>query len=176
MVLSYRVNPGPLPPGHWLTDPQEGGRIVGEACHFIDLAAFLTGEQPSRVFATGTPGHPEPTTIVIELSGGSILDLTYTHDGPQRLPKERLEVFQGSSSWILDDWRSLDAYSGTGHRRLISGGPKKGHAEELAAFFDSIRGGGDLPIPLATLLSTTMATFSAIESARTGSPIDVPSV
>lgn len=176
IVLSYRVNPGPMPTGHWLSDPREGGRIVGEACHFIDMAAFLTGEQPSRVFATGTPGHPEPTTIVLEFSAGSVLDLTYTHDGPQRLPKERLEVFQGGSSWLLDDWRSLEAYSGSKKKRLASGAQKKGHAEELAAFFDCVRRGDELPIPLASFLSTTMVTFSALESARTRSPVDVPPV
>jgi predicted dehydrogenase len=174
LVLAYRVNAGRLPTGHWLEAPEEGGRIVGEACHFIDLAAFLVGALPVRVFAAGPRGSAEPTAMVVHLADGSVLTLTYVAAGARGLPKEQLEVFGGGRAWVLDDWRVLRTFGEGRARRVRRFAPAKGHREELAAFVSAVRAGGPEPIPFEHLVSTTQATFSALESFRRGVPVDVP--
>ena len=174
LVLAYRVKAGSLPTGHWLGAPEEGGRIVGEACHFIDLATFLVGALPVRVFAAAPAGSAEPAVLVVHLADGSVLTLTYVASAARGLPKERLEVFGGGRAWVLDDWRVLRTFSEGRARRVRRFTPAKGHREEFAAFVSAARGGGPEPIPFEHLASTTQATFSALESFRRGVPVDVP--
>jgi predicted dehydrogenase len=174
LVLAYRVNAGALPAGHWLEGPDEGGRIVGEACHFIDLAMFLVGALPVRVFAAAPAGSTEPTFLVVRFAEGSVLTLTYVTSSARGLPKERLEVFGGGRAWVLDDWRALRTFGAGRTRRVRRWTPAKGHREELAAFVSAARSGGPEPIPFAELAGTTQATFSALESFRRGVPVDVP--
>ena len=176
LVLVYRVNAGSLPAGHWLEAPEEGGRIVGEACHFIDLAVFLVGALPVRVFAEAPAGSAEPAVLVVHLADGSVLTLAYVTSGSRGLPKERLEVFGGGRAWVLDDWRVLRTFGEGWTRRVRRFTPAKGHREELTAFVAAARGGGPEPIPFEHLVSTTQATFSALESLRRGVPVDVPSL
>jgi predicted dehydrogenase len=176
LLISYRVNAGALPAGHWLRDPEEGGRIVGEACHFIDLAAYLTGARPRRVFATRGAAGAEPTILTVDYSDGSVLDLTYVQDGPRGLPKERIEVFARTRSWLVDDWHELTAFDGRDARRFGGRKQQKGHDQELEAFLTAIQAGGSLPIPFESLLATTMTTFCALESVRLGTPVEVPDV
>jgi predicted dehydrogenase len=174
LVLAYRVNAGSLPPGHWLGSPEEGGRIVGEACHFIDLATFLVGALPVRVFAAAPAGSAEPALLVVHLADGSVLTLTYITSSARGLPKERLEVFGGGRAWVLDDWRVLRTYGAGRTRRVRRWAPAKGHREELAAFMAAARGGGPEPIPFEQLAGATQATFCALESLRLGITVDVP--
>jgi predicted dehydrogenase len=176
LVLSYRVHAGALPAGHWLAAPEEGGRIVGEACHFIDLAVFLTGARPARVFAAAPGRGAEPSALVVDFDDGSLLTLAYVTSGGRRVPKERLEVSGGGRSWVLDEWRRLTTFDGTRIRRRRRWAPAKGHREELAAFVAAVRRGGPLPIPFEELAATTQATFAAGDSLRRGAPVDVRAV
>jgi predicted dehydrogenase len=174
LEITYRVNAGRLPAGHWLEAPEEGGRIVGEGCHFIDLAVFLTGSLPVRVSAMIVGGAPEPGVVVVRFADGSVLTLNYVTSGGARLPKERIEVAAGGRSWVIDDWRTCTSYVGSSIRRERSGATAKGHREEIARFVAAVRAGGPEPIPFEQLVATTRATFSALESARSGAPVDVP--
>ena len=176
LVLAYRVNAGALPAGHWLEAADEGGRIVGEACHFIDLAVFLTDALPVRVSAVAPAGSVEPAVVLVQLADGSLLALTYVSSGARALPKERLEVFGGGRAWVLDDWRVLRSFVDGRTHRIRRWAAAKGHREEVAAFVAAIRNGGPGPIPFEHLIGTTQATFCALESVRRGVPIDVPSV
>lgn len=173
LEILYRVNAGRLPAGHWLGAAEEGGRIVGEACHFIDLAVFLTGALPVLVYASGTRGAPEPSTLVTQFADGSVLTLLYVTSGGARLPKERIEVAAGGRTWVIDDWRTCTVYVGTAVQRERSWATAKGHREEMARFVAAVRSGGPEPIPFEQLVATTRATFCALESARSGAPIDV---
>jgi polar amino acid transport system substrate-binding protein len=176
LVLGYRVNAGALPASHWLAAPEEGGRIVGEAGHFLDLAAFLTRSRPVRVFATAPAGAPEPAAMLVDFVDGSVLALTYAVGGSRRLAKERLEVFGGGRAWVLEDWQRLTSFGPVRARRLRRWTPARGHREELAAFLAAVRAGGPEPIPFTELAATTAAVFAALESMRRGSPVDVPAV
>jgi predicted dehydrogenase len=174
LAMSYRVNAGPLPPGHWLERPEEGGRFVGEAGHFIDLATFLAGAVPTGVTATALAGSKEPTTIGLDFADGSTCTIHYVTTGSRRLPKERLEVFGGGRAWVLDDWRTLTTYEGSRMRRVRPWGQAKGYTEELQAFVDAARRGGALPIPFEELVATAQATFSAAQSLVRGTRVPLP--
>jgi predicted dehydrogenase len=174
LVLVHRVNAGALPAGHWLAAPEEGGRIVGEACHVVDLALFLTSARPSRVFAAGPAGASEPTSLVVELSDGSLLTVLYVTSGSRRMPKERLEVFGGGRSWVLEDWRRLWSFEAARVRRVRRWTAAKGHAEAVQAFLAAVRAGGPEPIPFDEIVATTQVTFAALESLRRRAPVDIP--
>jgi predicted dehydrogenase len=171
--INYRVNAGRLTPGHWLAAPEEGGRIVGEACHFIDLALYLTGSLPRRVSAAGVPGAADPSVVVVTFADGSLLTLHYVTSGAPRVPKERVEVSVSGQTWVIDDWRSCTHYAGQKIRRETSWSTAKGHREELARFVEAARRGGPEPIPFEELVATTRTTFRALEAARSGGSVDV---
>ena len=113
LVLSYRVNAGSVSRGNWLHDAAEGGgRLVGEACHFVDLLAYLAGAPARRVHAVrpgaaGESSDPETFTALLEHANGSISTLVYSADGDAAHPKERLEVVGGGAVAVLDDFREL---------------------------------------------------------------------
>jgi predicted dehydrogenase len=173
LEILYRVNAGRVPAGHWLEAPEEGGRIVGEGCHFVDLAVFLTGALPVRVSAVGVGGAKEPSALTVQFADGSVLTLNYVTSGGSRVPKERIEVAAGGRTWVIDDWRSCTSYAGTGIKRVRLWATAKGHREELARFVAAVRAGGPEPIPFEQLAATTRATFCALESARSRAPVDV---
>jgi predicted dehydrogenase/threonine dehydrogenase-like Zn-dependent dehydrogenase len=179
MIMHYRVNAGPLPHSHWLLDPaQGGGRIIGEACHFIDFLTFLTGSLPVRVDAAGLKGETavseENVLISVTFADGSLGSIVYVASGDRALPKERVEVFGGGRAAVLDDFRRLDLVSG-GRRRKRAARLRqdKGHAAIWDAFAAAVSSGGPPPIPLDHLYAVTLASFAAVESLRSGVGIPI---
>jgi predicted dehydrogenase len=162
IIATYRVNAGPLPPGHWLNDPAVGGgRIIGEGCHFIDFLAFLTGDAAIESVEARCAGRPrgpaEDVAIQLGFSDGSVGQILYTAKGDPALAKERVEAHAGGASVVLDDFRSVEIVSGGKRRRSATGG--KGHAEEIAALIAAVKAGGPAPIAPASLFATTRATL-----------------
>ena len=176
LAVTYRVNAGAVPATSWLHDPtQGGGRIVGEVCHFVDLVQFLTGEEPREVHAVATAGPAgaghDTLALTLRMSGGSVAAISYLATGDRSFPKERIEVFGGGAVGVLDDFREL-VHSRDGRRsrqRHLS--QQKGFNEELAAFVQAARVGGEPPIAIASLAATTRVTFAIEESLRTGLPV-----
>jgi predicted dehydrogenase/threonine dehydrogenase-like Zn-dependent dehydrogenase len=166
----YRINAGFIPLNHWLHDPAVGGgRIIGEACHFIDFLSFLADSPPSRVEAHALPDagryREDNVQISLRFPDGSLGSVLYLANGDKSVPKERLEVFCGGRVAILDDFRSLELAQ-AGHRRVLRDrlGQDKGHRAAWSAFLAAVRAGGPPPIPYADLLGVTRATFEAAES------------
>jgi predicted dehydrogenase len=156
--MTYRVNAGTIPAEHWLSDPAEGGRIVGEGCHFLDFFAFLTDAAPVSVERYAVDrSSPDDVQLTVQYDDGSVGHLIYTTTGAKVTSKERVEVFGGGRSGLLDDFRSLQL--DTGSKRAVNQkswfSQDKGHAAELAAFVASVRGDSAMPIPLESLLATT---------------------
>ena len=181
LVLSYRVNAGAVPRQSWLRDEAEGGgRLVGEACHFVDLLRHLGGGPVRRVHAmrpgsAGESSDPETFTALLELAGGSIATLVYSADGDPAHPKERLEVVGGGAVAVLDDFREL-AVTHRGRRERVRGwGRDKGHRTALAATVDAVRSGAPAPIPFAEMVDGMRATFAIRRSLATGASVEVGS-
>jgi predicted dehydrogenase/threonine dehydrogenase-like Zn-dependent dehydrogenase len=179
-VVHYRVNAGFVPRQHWTQDRVEGGgRIIGEACHFIDFVQYITGALPVSVAATAVRSGNERETdadsvaITIALSDGSLGSILYVALGDKRFPKERCEVFADGGVAVLDDFRSGFSVRNDRERKLGGGPQDKGHAAEIAAFVEAVRSGGASPIALDSLVATTLASFAAVDALRTGTPLDL---
>ena len=173
LAMHYRVNAGALPATHWLNDPEQGGgRILGEACHFIDFLIHLVGAPPVRVSAAALPdagaAHEENAVITLEFPDGSLGTVAYLANGDRALPKERLEVSSGGRAAVLDDFRRLETYA-AGARRVQRSWLRqdKGHAAMWRTFAAAIRDGGPPPIPYDQLLASSRAALGAVESLRT---------
>jgi len=180
LAISYRINAGPIPPDHWIQDPQEGGgRIIGEVCHFADLILFLTGQKPQQVFAQAmaktTPQQAVPDNVIITigLSNGSVGTIQYLSAGDPAYPKERIEIFGQNSVVVIDDFKSLHMIRGGKARRIRSRNQDKGHRREIEAFLAALREGKALPVSFEDALWATLITFQVTESLRTGRPVPV---
>jgi predicted dehydrogenase len=172
------VNAGPLPDNHWLHDPEEGGgRLLGEACHFVDLLAHLAGSRPVSAHAVAV-AHPargvelsDDIAGTLRFENGAVGILVYTGTGDPRLSKERVEVFGGGLAAVLDDLQRLELYR-EGKRNVTKGRQDKGHRAEVAAFLSAVKRQADAPL-VETYFASTRATFGLAESLRTGSVVDL---
>jgi predicted dehydrogenase len=164
LVVNYRVNTEHLPPGHWVFSKEGGGRIVGEACHMFDLFNYFTGSTVESVDAKGISDpsgqavRKDSFAAVLKYADGSVCTLIYTSVGADELGKEYIEIHCGSSSFIIDNFKSLALYGVKGEH-WKSRAIQKGHLEELIAFEECMRGGGALPIPLEELVSATRTSY-----------------
>jgi predicted dehydrogenase len=172
LVIHYRVNAGLLPKDHWSNDLEVGGgRIIGEACHFIDYLAFLAGACPESVSAQALPDNgtysEDNVVLTFNFPDGSIGMVSYLANGDKAFPKERIEVFCGGRVAVLNDFRSLELYQ-NGSRKVIRKllRQDKGHRAAWAAFLRSLTSGGEPPIPYNELLGVTSATFAAVSAIR----------
>jgi polar amino acid transport system substrate-binding protein len=181
-MMFYRVNAGPLPRSHWTQDEEDGGgRIIGEVCHFIDTAAYLTGDaMPRSVFAKSISSgradsvDHDTVSITIEYEDGSVAEILYLANGSKILPKEELQVFSNGRTAILKNFIEVEFWSNNSKPR-IEKGSGKGHAEEVKAFLQALsensvddRSSMEGPIPFDSLLATTLVTFAIRESLATG--------
>jgi predicted dehydrogenase/NADPH:quinone reductase-like Zn-dependent oxidoreductase len=173
-MLGMRVNAGAIPAESWIHDPTiGGGRLVGEACHFVDLANAFLGPFPMGVRCVGTGGRDPATTlmdnfvIVLEYDDGSIASITYTSKGSNRLGKEAIEIFCDGSSAVIDNWNRVTLH-GPNRTRSHRSRSAKGHREEVRAFLAAVRNGTPMPIPVPELLATTRATLAARTSQLAG--------
>ena len=177
LYAHYRVNANVLPADHWLIDPEVGGgRIIGEACHFIDFVVFLVGENPVEVSVQGLPdnGKYREDNIVISLKfpDGSLGVVSYLANGDKSYPKEYLEVFTSGQIGILHDWRKLEMIS-KGKRKVKRHllRQNKGHQGAWQAFLAAVQGGKTPPIPYEQMIGVTQTTFAAVQALRSGEKV-----
>jgi len=163
LLIQYRVYAGRLPRSHWTHDPDVGGgRIVGEACHFVDFAVALTGEIPSHVSAIAVEGSSEPRedtfAATLAFPGGSVATIVYSALGDPSLSKERVEVLGEAGAAVLEDFRRL-ALHRNGQVERHKGARDKGHAAGLSAFVKACRT-GEPAQDLDEILGVMRATFA----------------
>jgi predicted dehydrogenase len=162
------VNAGAIPSEHWTQDRDiGGGRIVGEACHFIDLLRFLSGESIVRHDLQAMPGGSGDTaTITLSFADGSIGTVHYFANGAKSFPKERLEVFAGGRILQLDNFRRLTGFGWPGLRTMRLWRQDKGQKACAAAFIQAVEAGGAAPVPFEELLEVSRATIEIAGTAR----------
>jgi polar amino acid transport system substrate-binding protein len=172
MTMIYRVNAGSIPADTWIQDMEiGGGRIIGEACHFIDYLTFLNGSLPTKVSAQALPdpnGLNDTVNILIQFENGSTGVIAYYANGSKELPKEYIEVFCMGSTAIISDFKELKIY-GKGKatsKKLFN--QNKGQQEMVDAFMTGILEKGIAPIPLSEIYAVTSASFKVLESIKNG--------
>lgn len=173
----YRINSGYLPLNHWTQDETlGGGRIIGEACHFIDTLTFLIGAAPVSVSAHALPNNgkyrEDNVSMTFTFPDGSLGVVDYLANGDKSHPKERLEVFCEGMIAVLDDYVSLMTVK-DGKKKEERGAQDKGWKAEMAAFAESVKSGDEPPIPYEQLIGVTKSTFAAVESIRSKSTVEI---
>jgi predicted dehydrogenase len=159
-ALVYTVNAGAIPGDHWTQDPESGGgRILGEACHFIDLLRFLVG-CPAKDVQTARQSS-DTVTITITYEDGSIGTVHYFATGHKSLAKERIEIFAAGRVLVLDNFRTLKGYGWPSFKGMKLWRQNKGAVEMAAAFVGAIRAGAPSPIPFDELLEVSRTTLKA---------------
>ena len=146
-TMLYRVDAGALPPDHWIRDPVEGGgRLLGEGVHFFDLLTFLAGAPPARVTAAVPGGTSlDDAAATVLFADGSVGTVVYTTAGSTKPGKERVEVFAGGATFVLDDYKTLTVH-GRHDRGVKTPKVSKGQPEQLENFYRAIRGEEDLAV------------------------------
>lgn len=181
ITAAYRVSAGSIPSDHWVHDLAEGGgRAIGEVCHFVDCMTYLSGSKVVEVHAAGhgSPDLPiqarDNLSITLSFADGSVGSVLYAAEGASGVPKERLEVFSGNRTGVLDDYRSLDLYDGRTSDKRSGRTQDKGHRAEILAFVEGVRAGRD-PVPAEDVENVSLASLAIVESLRTGLPVRVGS-
>lgn len=171
------MNAGFIPQDIWVHDMNVGGgRIVGEACHYIDLMQYLCGSKVTAVHMSALGNTPQSNTdnaiITLKFSNGSQGVINYFANGSKSYSKERIEVFANGSTLIIDNFKKLEGFGCKGFSKMSSS-QDKGHKNQFKQLVETIQQGGSSLIPFEDLVNTTKASFAAIESLQTGNTIKI---
>jgi predicted dehydrogenase len=171
LCMTMTINAGEIPADHWTQDPERGGgRIIGEACHFMDLLSYLAASRIETVCAARVGEGPivrdDKMSIVLTFADGSIGTINYFANGCKRYPKEMLEVFSEGRVVRLENFRVTRTYGFPKDKTFRTLRQDKGHRAELQAFVDRVAVGGAPLIPYEQLVNVTQASFAAMTSTR----------
>ena len=171
------MNAGFIPADFWVHDPEVGGgRIIGEACHFIDLCSYLAGSRVTAVCMNAMGTNPDEmtdnATIILKYENGSNAVINYFSNGSKAYAKERIEVFSQQRVLVMDNWRKLSGY-GFKNFKAMSSAQDKGHANQFKQLIERIQKGGEPLIPFSELVNTTRASFGAIDSLQKGAWVEI---
>ena len=180
LSIVYRVNAGRIPKEHWTQDAVEGGgRIVGEVCHFIDLMQFLTDSAPVSVFAESMSAKSDRTVdadsvfITLRFADGSNGSIAYLSEGDKSLPKERVEIFGGARTFVLDDYRRATLHKDGREEQVTLKSQDKGQQLQVHEVCACVLQGKEAPIRVNDLTATTRATFRILDSLREHRPLEI---
>lgn len=169
------MNAGFIPQEIWVHDLKiGGGRIIGEACHFIDLMIYLSGSLVTEVHMSALGIDYQENTdnaiITLKFQDGSQGVINYFSNGSKSYAKERVEIYQDNKTLVLDNFKSLTGYGFKGFSSLKTG-LDKGHAAQFKRLVQITKNGSEQLIPVNELENSSQASFAAIESLRTKSRI-----
>lgn len=171
MSMIYRANAGIIPGDAWIHDIKiGGGRIIGEACHFIDFMTYICGSKPVKVMASLMPDNQnlnDTMNIIVEFENGSTGVVAYYSNGSKAMPKEYFEVFSSGTSAIIDDFTETKIFTKGKPTKFKTRTQDKGQKAMMEAFFKDIRN-GKTPIPMDEIFAVTLATFAALKSVQEG--------
>ena len=164
------MNAGFIPPEVWVHDLEiGGGRIIGEACHFIDLCSYLAGSKVAAICMNAMGENPQENTdnatILLKYENGTNAVINYFANGSKSYQKERVEVFSQERVFILDNWRKLEGFGAKGFSKM-KGGMDKGQKDEFRMLNERMLNGGESLIPFDSIVNTTKASFACIESLK----------
>ena len=170
------MNAGEIPLEHWVQDMEQGGgRIIGEACHYIDLISYFTSSKVQSVLLAANGKNPRDNTdnasILLKYENGSLGVINYFSNGSKSYPKERIEIFQSGNNIIIDNFKQVQffGYRNKGFKKTQD----KGHSNQFKKWSNMIQKGGEPIIPFDSIYNTSKASILCIESLKTNSWIDV---
>lgn len=171
-MVTITVNAGAIMSSHWTQDPVVGGgRIIGEGCHFIDLARHLIGapitaHSAARLGPAGGTHPADTASITLQFEDGSLAVINYLANGHKGLAKERVEVFCGGKVLQLENFRKLTGFGWKGLRTTKSWRQDKGQKACVAAFMEAVRAGAPSPIPAGELFEVARVTIASAEQLK----------
>lgn len=170
--LIATMNAGFIPSNVWVHDLKVGGgRIIGEACHYLDLAVFLTGSLIKEVCMNSMGINPQDNTdnasILIKHQNGSSSVINYFSNGSKAYSKERLEVYWNEKTVIMDNFRTTKGF-GIKNFKDVKTKLDKGHKKQFANYLDFIKNGGNTPIPSDEIFNVSKAALAAVNSLKSG--------
>jgi predicted dehydrogenase/threonine dehydrogenase-like Zn-dependent dehydrogenase len=177
MNVIATMNAGSIPANVWVHDLKVGGgRIVGEACHYMDLITFLTGSRIKSVCMNAMGENPQANTdnasILLRYENGSTGVINYFANGSKAYSKERIEIYAQERTLITDNFRLTEGFGFSGFSKLKTT-IDKGHEEQFKLLVDRVQNGGPSLVPFDEAINTTLASFAAIESLITKQWVDV---
>ena len=181
MSVSYRCMAGKLDPAHWYSNVTEsGGRVLGETCHFLDYLRFIFDSEPVQVFAqntwpaTGKVAFPDSVCVQIEFANGSSGQLIYSAQGDSSYPKESITVF--ASGIVVELFNFLEMNIYRGRKKTKKSFNSKGHAEQMGAWLQFLRGETEHPFPYEKSRASMQLTFAVLESIQQGRAVQIAEV
>ena len=169
------MNAGAIPANHWTQDPAAGGgRILGEACHYIDLMRFLAGSAITGYQATQMGNVPsveireDKAAIMLNFADGSFGVIHYLANGGSSFPKERIEVFAAGATLQIDNFRKMTGFNWPGFKKMNLSKQDKGQEACAEAFLKSIREGKPAPISVEEIIEVARVTVEVAEQLRRG--------
>ena len=171
------MNAGFIPENVWVHDMEVGGgRIIGEACHYIDLLSYLTGSNVTSVCLNAMGDHPKENTdnasMLLRFENGSNAVINYFANGSKSYSKERLEVYSQGRTLIMDNFRTTKGYGFKGFSKLKTK-MNKGHLSQFENYLATVQEGKEALISFESLMNTSKASIAAIESLKTKSWVSI---
>tara|TARA_Y100001958_G_scaffold82898_1_gene56129 strand:- start:5377 stop:7527 length:2151 start_codon:yes stop_codon:yes gene_type:complete len=172
MNIVANINAGYIPYDHWVHDLKVGGgRIIGEACHFIDLISFFVDSDINKVsmvsMGNDLKKNTDNVSISLKYKNGSLGVINYFSNGNKSYSKERFEIFYDEKNLILDNFRSLSGYGYSStkfFKNIIKSSQDKGHQNQFNALADFWISGEGNPILFESIYNTTLCSFLSLES------------
>jgi predicted dehydrogenase len=170
LAMHYRISAGFMPPTHWMQNPDQGARFIGEGGHFVDVMQFLCGALPTTVYAIAPTDdarryNNDNVLVSITFADGSAGTIHYLANGSQAVEKEYLEVFGDSKTARMWNFKKLECAVDR-KKSTTSFSGDKGHAAEMKALLHAFESGSGSPISIDSLAATSRATFAVMESLR----------
>ena len=171
------MNAGFIPSDVWVHDLEVGGgRLVGEACHFIDLISYFTDSEVVAVCANSLGQDPEinsdNASILLKYASGDLGTINYFSNGSKAYSKERVEIYAANTTVVMDNFRRTDWYGYSGSSKLKTS-MDKGHAAQFKLLTERLNKGGEALIPFDSIINTSKASLAILESLQSGAWVEV---
>jgi hypothetical protein len=173
LAMNFTCNAGIIPADVWVHDPEiGGGRIIGEACHFIDLLSYVAASPVVSVAAfqmeKGVAVKEDKMSIALRFEDGSVGTVNYFGNGSKQYPKETMEIFSDGRVLRMDNFRKTEGYGFGKFKHFKTRSQDKGHGVQFGAFVDRVIEGGEPLVSMNELVNVTLASFAAVDSASEG--------
>ncbi|MBX9853830.1 MAG: bi-domain-containing oxidoreductase [Cytophagaceae bacterium] len=168
--ITMNINAGFIPANHWVHDRNiGGGRIIGEACHFIDLAGFIAASKAAEVMSSALTKEikeaSDNVSIIVKYENGSQAVINYFSNGHKSYSKEKIEIYSQGRILIIDNFRKMKGY-GCRNFSSMSNSQDKGHKEQFKKYLEFLISGGKPIIPADEIINSTKASFAAVRSLK----------